>query len=71
MATSGAGLERATGWRPTQPLTGQRCRTRAAFEAARDRVVAGRSVAMHRTIGEFGCTDLNIFSRAALSATFG
>lgn len=28
------GVERATGWRPTQPLSGQRCLTRAAFEAA-------------------------------------
>jgi hypothetical protein len=26
---------RATGWRPAQPLNGQRCLTRAAFEAAR------------------------------------
>jgi glycosyltransferase involved in cell wall biosynthesis len=32
---SGAGIERATGWRPAQPLNGQRCLTRAAFEAAR------------------------------------
>jgi glycosyltransferase involved in cell wall biosynthesis len=32
---SGAGIERATGWRPRQPLNGQRCLTRAAFEAAR------------------------------------
>jgi glycosyltransferase involved in cell wall biosynthesis len=32
---SGAGIQRATGWRPTQPLNGQRCLTRAAFEAAR------------------------------------
>jgi glycosyltransferase involved in cell wall biosynthesis len=32
---SGAGIKRATGWRPTQPLNGQRCLTRAAFEAAR------------------------------------
>jgi glycosyltransferase involved in cell wall biosynthesis len=32
---SGAGIRRATGWRPTQPLNGQRCLTRAAFEAAR------------------------------------
>lgn len=31
---SGAGIERATGWRPSQPLNGQRCLTRAAFEAA-------------------------------------
>lgn len=29
------GIERATGWTPTQPLNGQRCLTRAAFEAAR------------------------------------
>jgi hypothetical protein len=32
---SGAGILRATGWRPAQPLNGQRCLTRAAFEAAR------------------------------------
>jgi glycosyltransferase involved in cell wall biosynthesis len=32
---AGAGIERATGWRPAQPLNGQRCLTRAAFEAAR------------------------------------
>jgi len=32
---SGAGIERATGWRPSEPLNGQRCLTRAAFEAAR------------------------------------
>ncbi|HEV2374353.1 MAG TPA: glycosyltransferase [Streptosporangiaceae bacterium] len=32
---SGAGIERATGWRPAQPLNGQRCLTRSAFEAAR------------------------------------
>jgi hypothetical protein len=32
---SGAGIERATGWRPAQPLNGQRCLTRAAFEVAR------------------------------------
>jgi hypothetical protein len=31
---SGAGIERATGWRPAQPLNGQRCLTRAAFNAA-------------------------------------
>jgi glycosyltransferase involved in cell wall biosynthesis len=31
--TSGAGIERATGWRPAQPLNGQRCLTRAAFNA--------------------------------------
>jgi glycosyltransferase involved in cell wall biosynthesis len=31
---SGAGIARATGWTPAQPLNGQRCLTRAAFEAA-------------------------------------
>jgi glycosyltransferase involved in cell wall biosynthesis len=29
-----AGIEAATGWEPQQPLSGQRCLTRAAFEAA-------------------------------------
>jgi glycosyltransferase involved in cell wall biosynthesis len=33
-ATAGAGIERATGWRPVQPLNGQRCLTRDAFTAA-------------------------------------
>jgi glycosyltransferase involved in cell wall biosynthesis len=32
---SGAGIERLTGWRPAEPLNGQRCLTRSAFEAAR------------------------------------
>ena len=32
---SGAGIRRATGWQPRQPLNGQRCLPRAAFEAAR------------------------------------
>jgi ABC-type hemin transport system substrate-binding protein len=32
---SGGGIQRATGWRPMQPLNGQRCLTREAFEAAR------------------------------------
>jgi glycosyltransferase involved in cell wall biosynthesis len=32
---AGAGIRRAVGWRPAQPLNGQRCLTRAAFEAAR------------------------------------
>ena len=32
---SGAGISRATGWTPAQPLNGQRCLTRATFEAAR------------------------------------
>jgi hypothetical protein len=31
---AGAGIERATGWRPAQPLNGQRCLTRPAFAAA-------------------------------------
>ncbi len=35
VSLSGAGIERATGWRPAQPLNGQRCLTRAAFELAR------------------------------------
>lgn len=34
MTTAGAGIQRATGWRPAQPLNGQRCLTRAAFTAA-------------------------------------
>lgn len=29
-----AGIEQATGWAPEQPLSGQRCLTRAAFDAA-------------------------------------
>jgi len=32
---SGTGIRRAVGWQPAQPLNGQRCLTRAAFEAAR------------------------------------
>ena len=32
---SGAGIRRAVGWAPAQPLNGQRCLTRAAFDAAR------------------------------------
>ncbi len=35
LGLAGAGIERATGWRPAEPLNGQRCLTRAAFEAAR------------------------------------
>ncbi|HVB45290.1 MAG TPA: glycosyltransferase [Streptosporangiaceae bacterium] len=35
LGLSGAGVQRATGWRPAEPLNGQRCLTRAAFEAAR------------------------------------
>jgi glycosyltransferase involved in cell wall biosynthesis len=34
VALSGSGIQRATGWRPAQPLNGQRCLTRAAFQAA-------------------------------------
>src|SRR5262249_62076720 len=34
VALSGSGIMRATGWRPAQPLNGQRCLTRAAFRAA-------------------------------------
>jgi hypothetical protein len=29
-----AGIEEATGWAPEQPLSGQRCLTRAAFDSA-------------------------------------
>jgi glycosyltransferase involved in cell wall biosynthesis len=32
---SAAGIRRANGWTPAQPLNGQRCLTRAAFDAAR------------------------------------
>src|ERR1700722_8600253 len=32
---AGSGIRRATGWTPAQPLNGQRCLTRAAFDAAR------------------------------------
>jgi len=35
VALAGSGIRRATGWLPAQPLNGQRCLTRAAFEAAR------------------------------------
>jgi hypothetical protein len=35
LGLAGAGTEHMTGWRPTEPLNGQRCLTRAAFEAAR------------------------------------
>ena len=35
VSLSGSGIMRATGWRPAQPLNGQRCLTRAAFVAAR------------------------------------
>ena len=32
---AGSGIERTTGWRPAEPLNGQRCLSRAAFEAAK------------------------------------
>ena len=35
LGLAGAGIERATGWRPAEPLNGQRCLTRQAFEAVR------------------------------------
>jgi hypothetical protein len=35
LGLAGAGIERVTGWRPAEPLNGQRCMTRAAFEAAK------------------------------------
>lgn len=35
LGLASTGIERATGWRPAEPLNGQRCITRAAFEAAR------------------------------------
>ncbi|WP_026412487.1 glycosyltransferase family 2 protein [Actinomadura oligospora] len=43
------GIHRATGWTPTQPLNGQRCLTRAAFEAARP-LAAGFGVETALTI---------------------
>ncbi len=46
---AGTGIERATGWRPAQPLNGQRCLTRAAFEAARP-LAAGFGVETALTI---------------------
>src|SRR5262249_34556878 len=46
---SGAGIERATGWRPAQPLNGPRCFTRAAFEPARP-LAAGFGVETALTI---------------------
>jgi len=49
VALSGAGIERATGWRPAQPLNGQRCLTRAAFEAGRP-LAAGFGVETGLTI---------------------
>jgi glycosyltransferase involved in cell wall biosynthesis len=51
--TAGAGIERATGWRPAQPLNGQRCLTRGAFAAALPLapgwgVETGMSIDLHR-----------------------
>jgi len=46
---SGAGIERATGWRPAQPLNGQRCLTRVAFELGRP-LAAGFGVETALTI---------------------
>ncbi|WP_026313516.1 glycosyltransferase family 2 protein [Actinomadura flavalba] len=43
------GIHRATGFTPTQPLNGQRCLTRAAFEAARP-LAAGFGVETGLTI---------------------
>lgn len=44
-----AGVRRATGWTPTQPLSGQRCLTREAYEAARP-LAAGFGVETALTI---------------------
>lgn len=49
VSLSGGGIQRATGWRPAQPLNGQRCLTRAAFEAARP-LAAGFGVETALTI---------------------
>jgi hypothetical protein len=46
---SAAGTRRAIGWSPAQPLNGQRCLTRAAFEAARP-LAAGFGVETALTI---------------------
>lgn len=47
------GIRRATGWAPAQPLNGQRCLTRDAFEAARPLaygfgVETGMTIDLHR-----------------------
>ena len=49
VALSGSGIRRATGWSPAQPLNGQRCLTRAAFETARP-LAAGWGVETGLTI---------------------
>jgi Glycosyl transferase family 2 len=46
---SAAGIRRVLGWAPAQPLNGQRCLTRAAFEAARP-LAAGFGVETALTI---------------------
>jgi Glycosyl transferase family 2 len=46
---SAAGIRRVIGWAPAQPLNGQRCLTRAAFEAARP-LAAGFGVETALTI---------------------
>ncbi len=43
------GIERLTGWRPTQPLSGMRCLTRAAYDAAQP-LAAGWGVETAMTI---------------------
>jgi hypothetical protein len=53
VALSGSGIRRATGWLPAQPLNGQRCLTRAAFEAARPLATGwgaetGMTIDLHR-----------------------
>lgn len=47
--TSRAGIERATGWSPVQPLSGTRCMTRAAWEACQP-LAAGWGVETSLTI---------------------
>ncbi|WP_159944273.1 MULTISPECIES: glycosyltransferase [unclassified Nocardiopsis] len=49
VSLSRGGVRRATGWEPEQPLSGQRCLTRAAFEAARP-LAAGFGVETGLTI---------------------
>ncbi|HWG62694.1 MAG TPA: glycosyltransferase [Streptosporangiaceae bacterium] len=46
---AGSGINRATGWTPAQPLNGQRCLTRSAFEAVRP-LAAGFGVETGLTI---------------------
>ena len=48
VALSGSGIRRATGWRPAQPLNGQRCLTRAAFEAPGWGVETGMTIDLLR-----------------------